>query len=75
MQVDGRPQPVEVGGEHGLMTTLKSQSPFQGETESDTVVTVARPQGLFYLVFIAPRSEAGATQGILRAIVRSVQFR
>ena len=44
----------QVGGEQAILTTLHSQSPYRGETEVDVLVTVPRPEGMFYMVFIAP---------------------
>lgn len=67
-------EPVDVGGQRGLIATLTSQSPFQGETEVDTLITVPRPEGLFYIVFIAPQSEAAQIRSVLREVIASVRF-
>lgn len=74
MNMSSPTEPVDVGGQRGLMTTLTSQSPFQGETEIDTLITVPRPEGLFYIVLIAPQSEAGQIRSVFRDIVASVRF-
>ena len=65
MRVDGYP---------ALVTTLNATSPFQGETEVDQLVTVARPQGLWYLVFISPQSEARDIQPVFDQMLRSIRF-
>lgn len=65
---------IAVSGQPALLTTLHTKSPYEGETETDAVVTVARPEGLFYLVFIAPRSEFNAVQGVFEDMLRSVTF-
>jgi len=64
----------QVGGQNGLVTALESDSPYRGERETDTLVTVARPEGLFYMVFIAPRSEQGSVQRAFDDILRSIRF-
>ena len=69
------PRPVNVGGQTGLLTTLYSQSPFAGETELDMLLTVARPQGLYYMVFIAPQSEFRQHQPTFEKVLNSIQFR
>ncbi len=74
MRVAQASQAAQVGGQRGLVTSFTAQSPFQGETESDTLITVARPEGLFYLVFISPQSEADRIQGTLRDVLSSVRF-
>jgi hypothetical protein len=75
MEVGGRSsQNVQVGGQNGLATTISSQSPYQGETEHDTLITVARPEGLFYMIFITPAREAGNLQPTFENILRSVRF-
>jgi hypothetical protein len=40
----------------------------------DQLVTVARPQGLWYLVFISPQSEARDIQPVFDQMLRSVRF-
>jgi beta-barrel assembly-enhancing protease len=65
---------VRVGGQNGLLTALESNSPYRGERESDTLVTVARPEGLFYIVFIVPKSEQGSVQKTVDDVMRSVKF-
>ena len=54
MQVTGNSRKANVDGSQALITMLESSSPFGG-TETDVLVTVARPEGLFYMVFIAPQ--------------------
>jgi hypothetical protein len=53
---------------------MSSQSPYRGETEHDTLVTIARPEGLLYLIFIAPARDAQALQGTFDNMVRSLRF-
>jgi Zn-dependent protease with chaperone function len=66
---------ARVDNQPAIVTSLTSQSPYQGETEVDQLVTVARPEGLFYLVFISPASESGAVGGVLENMLRSLKFR
>ena len=65
---------IEVGGQPGLLNTLHSKSPFGGE-EVDVLVTVTRPEGLFYVVFIAPKSEFEKAQRTFEDVLKSVRFR
>ncbi|MGH9613301.1 MAG: M48 family metallopeptidase, partial [Bryobacteraceae bacterium] len=48
LQMTGDSRAISVGGKHGLETSLRS-----GE-ESDLLVTVPQPEGLFYLLLAAP---------------------
>jgi hypothetical protein len=66
-------QERSVGRQTGLTTQLEGPSLFPGETESDTLVTVARPEGLVYFIFVAPRSEAASAQSAYDAMLRSVR--
>ena len=71
----GRPgRNISIAGERALETTLYSRSPYQGEQEVDELVTTPRPEGLFYMVFIAPQSEFGQIEGAFQDILRSVRF-
>ena len=74
MRIGQDSRSVLVGGQPALLTTLYSASPFRGEQEVDALVTVARPDGLFYLMLIAPRSEFVQIQDTFELIVRSVRF-
>ncbi len=67
-------QSGRVNGQPALLVTLNSQSPWAGETEVDSLVTVERPQGLFYMVLIAPRSAQRNVRGAFDAMIRSVRF-
>lgn len=74
MKISERGRRATVGGEAALVTTLVSQSPYQGETEMDTLITVARPEGLFYTVFIAPQSRAKQLDAVFQQMLRSLGF-
>jgi beta-barrel assembly-enhancing protease len=73
MQVSGRQQRTRVGGANALVTTLMNQSPLGGR-EIDMLVTVDRPQGILYLVFIAPEQDYRQLQGTFEQMLRSVRF-
>lgn len=65
---------LRVNGDSALVTTLNASSPFQGETEIDQLVTVLRPEGLWYFVFISPQSESRDIQPVFDQMLRSVRF-
>lgn len=65
---------IQVAGETALLSTLYSRSPYRNEREVDVLITVARPQGLFYAVFIAPESQFDAVQQTFEKIVESIRF-
>jgi len=65
---------IRVDGQPALQVNLQSQSPYSGETEIDTLVTVSRPEGLFYMILIAPRSLIGNFNSSFQSMIRSVRF-
>jgi beta-barrel assembly-enhancing protease len=65
---------IPVGDQTALLTTLYAASPYRGEQEVDALVTVVRPEGLFYAIFIAPQSEFDAVQKIFEEMLRSIRF-
>ncbi|MGI8743275.1 MAG: M48 family metallopeptidase [Bryobacteraceae bacterium] len=75
MQVERESREVQVASQRGLLTTLTSRSPYQGETEVDSVITVPRPEGLFYMVLIAPRSEAAQLDQLFNRVQSSIRFK
>ena len=68
------PRRIEVDAQPALLSTLYSRSPYRKEREVDVLVTVARPRGLFYVVFIAPESQFDSAQKIFEKVVRSIHF-
>ena len=65
---------VTVEGGPGLVTTLASDSPYRGQSETDLLLTVSRPQGLFYMIFIAPEADFRNLQGTFDEMMRSIRF-
>jgi hypothetical protein len=74
MQVTGNSRPVTVDGHQGLLTNLASPSPFGGP-ETNVLLTVPRPEGVFYMVFIAPQQQFQQLSGTFEQMVKSIQFR
>jgi hypothetical protein len=74
MQMEGGLRDVRVNGSTGAIANLISASPFGG-TERDVLLTVARPEGLFYMVFIAPSQGFDQVQNAFDHMVRSIRFR
>ncbi len=75
MRVVGqRPRRVRVNGNAGLLTTLRSESPFQGLSETDLLLTVERSNKLYYMVFISPSDEYGEYQPTFENILKSVKI-
>jgi predicted Zn-dependent protease len=56
-----------------LITQLGSNSPFGG-AEVDMLITVARPEGLFHLIFIAPEREWNQAHLTFEHMVQSIHF-
>ena len=74
MRISRNARSIEVAGQPALLTTLHSRSPYHGEQEVDVLATVARPEGLFYVIFIAPDSVFDQIQPTFENILRSVRF-
>jgi len=73
---EGREMPREVtfGGKSAIVTTLYSDSIFQGQTEVDLLVTVAHPDGILYIVFVAPQSEGQYANRSFDEMLQSMRF-
>jgi beta-barrel assembly-enhancing protease len=74
MRTTREPKPVTVNGEHALSTYLRNDSPVGGQ-ETDWVVTVLRPEGLVYFVFVAPEPEFKNFSEAFAKILDSIQFK
>lgn len=73
MQVSGRQTRTSLNRQQALVTTLTNQSPLGGR-EIDMLVTVERPEGLLYMVFIAPEQDWKQMQPVFEQMLRSVRF-
>ena len=57
-----------------VLTTLRSASIFQGQTELDQLITVSHPDGVFYLVLVAPESERQYADRAFDDMLQSLRF-
>jgi len=73
MQITGNSRRVRVGNHDGLITTLQSGSPYGGP-ETDALLTITTPQGLFYMIFIAPAQQFSQLQSTFNQMVQSIRF-
>ncbi len=69
------PREIRVGGKSAIVTTLYSDSILQGQTEVDRLGTVAHPDGILYLVFVAPDSEGQYADDAFNQMTQSIRFR
>lgn len=70
----GQPKEIHVGGKSALVSILYTDSIFQGQTEVDRLVTVNHPDGILYVVFVAPASEAQYANKAFDQITQSIRF-
>jgi len=72
----GREEPREItfGGKRAIVTTLNSESIFQGQTEVDLLVTLPHPDGIFYIVFVTPESESQYANRVYEQMLESMRF-
>jgi hypothetical protein len=73
MQVAGNQRSIRLNGQPALVTTLYNQSPLGGQ-EVDMLVTVERPEGLLYMVFIAPQNDFRNVQSVFEHMLSSIRF-
>ena len=65
---------VTFAGKNAILTTLNSDSIFQGQTEVNLLLTVAHPNGIFFVVFVAPESEARYANPVFEQMLQSMRF-
>ena len=65
---------IRVGGYTGLSRIFVNDSPAGGR-ETDWLVTVLRPEGLAYFVFVAPEREFDQYRAAFQQIIQSIRFR
>lgn len=73
MSVMRKSERVRLNGERALSTYLKNDSPVGGQ-ETDWLITVMRPDGLLFLVCVAPESEYPEYDRTFEAMLDSIRF-
>jgi hypothetical protein len=68
------PREVAFGGKSAIVTTLYSDSIFPGQTEVDLLVTLAHPNGILFIVFVAPQSEGQYANRAFDDMLQSMRF-
>ncbi len=74
LRVTSNPRRARVDRRSALLTDLQGESPLRGQREQNVLLTVERPDGVFYVVFIAPEREFGDYQRTFDEIARSLRF-
>jgi len=71
----GQRRSVVVDGSNGETVLLVGLSPYGNQREFDSLLAVTRPEGLFYLVLVAPESDYNNLRPTFQRIQSSVRFR
>jgi len=74
MRIIRSPEDIRVNGERALSTDLSNDSPLGGR-ETNWLVTVPRPEGLLFFVFVAPDRDFQSYNHTFRIMLDSVRFR
>jgi hypothetical protein len=72
-RVAGSAKNSNPNGQRGLLQQLSSDSPYGGG-ETDLLLTVDRPNGLFYIVFIAPDKDYGDAWPAFERVIGALKF-
>ncbi len=74
LRVVDRSRAIRIGGQQGLALTALGASPLPAETELNRIVTTFRPEGLWYIVCIAPERAWNAYQPVFQQMLDAVRF-
>ncbi len=70
----GESNSIRVDGQAGLATTLSNVSP-AGGNETDWLITVVRPEGLVFFVFVAPEADFASYRRTYQDMVNSIRWK
>jgi len=73
MRIIRSPENIRVNGQQALSTDLSNESPLGGR-ETNWLVTVPRPEGLLFFVFVAPDRDFQNYNHAFRIMLDSVRF-
>ena len=74
LQMSSAPQrAVRLNNSDGLVTSLLNRSP-RGGLENDVLLTIRRPQGIFYALCVAPQPDFPRLQPLFQQMLGSLHF-
>ena len=68
------PREIRLGNKRAILSTLYSESIFQGQTELDQLVTIPHPKGMLYIVFAIPEGEAATANRTFDQMLQSLRL-
>lgn len=74
MRTESGPSNLTIGGVPALMTRLNSNSPFQGQRETDIVFTIDRGANMVVLICVSPTAQLPALESSFKKLSQSVRF-
>jgi hypothetical protein len=74
LRVSGGSKNVQVQGSAGMIVNLAGPSPYGG-AERNVLLTVARPEGIFYMVFVGPEQGFSQLEPAFEEMLKSIRFR
>ncbi len=73
LRVTGKPRYLNIGGSQGLIVGLSGRSPYGG-AEREVLLSVARPEGIAYMVFVGPENGFAQLQPAFERMAQSIRF-
>lgn len=74
MRTEAGPSSLTIGGAPALMTRLTSDSPFQGQRETDIVFAIDRGTNMVVLICVSPAAQFPALEPSFKTLSQSVRF-
>jgi Zn-dependent protease with chaperone function len=71
--IAGGQKRTRIAGADAMVNLMQSSSAYGG-SETDAIVTLVRPEGLFYMVFIAPEKDFRQLESTFTRMLDSLQF-
>jgi hypothetical protein len=74
LRVTSSTRSLRISNQQGLSVMATGESPLGNEAEANWIVTTYRPEGLWYVVFIAPQNSYSSWQAAFQRILETVRF-
>jgi predicted Zn-dependent protease len=73
IKVAGQARQFRLNGANAMALRMQGQSAYEGTQEALILVTTDHPQGMFYMLLIAPESDLGHAQPIFDRMINSIR--
>lgn len=73
-RVEGRSERITIDRSNALLSRMSADSPYRGARENIVIITVDRPQAMYYFIFVAPDYDFRRLEPVYQQVTQTIRF-